>query len=65
MHCHIKRQMQDGLNKRITRIISSVNISMKKYQSIASMASVSPSKSLYEAYKRNMDGQDKLPSGLF
>eukprot|EP00957_Ditylum_brightwellii_P192901 14687545-Ditylum_brightwellii.AAC.1 len=29
------------------------------------MASVSSSKSSYKSYKRNMDNQDKLSSGLF
>eukprot|EP00957_Ditylum_brightwellii_P082739 6291060-Ditylum_brightwellii.AAC.1 len=65
MHCHIKHQMQDCLDKRITRIISGVNISTKKYHSTSSMESVSSSKSLYETYKRNMGDQEKLLGGLF
>eukprot|EP00957_Ditylum_brightwellii_P160223 12197847-Ditylum_brightwellii.AAC.1 len=64
MHYHIKHQMKDCLGKRIARIISSINISTKKYHSAASMASVSSSKSLYKTHKRNMDNQDKLPGGL-
>eukprot|EP00957_Ditylum_brightwellii_P168616 12834402-Ditylum_brightwellii.AAC.1 len=65
MHCGIERQMQDCLDKKITRIISSLNISTKKYQSTASMVSISSSNSFYKTYKRNIDDQDKLPGGLF
>eukprot|EP00957_Ditylum_brightwellii_P047486 3606447-Ditylum_brightwellii.AAC.1 len=65
MHCHIEHQMQDRLKKRITRIISGINISTKKYQSTASMASVSSSKFLHNTYKRNKDNQYKFPGGLF
>eukprot|EP00957_Ditylum_brightwellii_P064885 4922388-Ditylum_brightwellii.AAC.1 len=65
MHCNIKHQMQDCLDKQISRIISGVNIVTKKYHSTSSMASVSSSRSLYKTYKRNMDNQEKIPSGLF
>eukprot|EP00957_Ditylum_brightwellii_P061458 4664980-Ditylum_brightwellii.AAC.1 len=65
MHHCIEHQVQECLDKRITRIISSNNISTKKYHSTSSMASVSSSRASYETYKRNMDDQEKLPDGLF
>eukprot|EP00957_Ditylum_brightwellii_P028122 2123149-Ditylum_brightwellii.AAC.1 len=65
MHCHNKCQIQECFGKRITRIISSININTKKYHPTASLASASSSKTLYETYKRNIDNQDKLPCGLF
>eukprot|EP00957_Ditylum_brightwellii_P197853 15072343-Ditylum_brightwellii.AAC.1 len=66
MYCRIEHQMQDlPADKRIARIIFSINISTKKYHSTSSMASVSSSRSLYKTHKRNMDDQEKLPSGLF
>eukprot|EP00957_Ditylum_brightwellii_P185532 14125401-Ditylum_brightwellii.AAC.1 len=57
--------MQDCLDMRIARIISGVNISTKKYHSTSSITSISSSKSLYKTHTRNMDNQEKLPSGLF
>eukprot|EP00957_Ditylum_brightwellii_P036342 2751826-Ditylum_brightwellii.AAC.1 len=65
MHSCIEHQIQDRLDKRIARIISSVNISTKKYHSTSSMASISSSRSSYETHKRTMDNQEKLPGGLF
>eukprot|EP00957_Ditylum_brightwellii_P058028 4400550-Ditylum_brightwellii.AAC.1 len=55
-------EMQAGFDHWIAKNISAVNMNNKK---LSAHSVLSTSVTSFEMYKRNMDGQEKLPGGLF
>eukprot|EP00957_Ditylum_brightwellii_P108369 8267148-Ditylum_brightwellii.AAC.1 len=57
--------MQADFDCCIAKIVTAINLNNKKAALGASQSNASASSTSFKAYKRHMDGQEKLPGGLF